>query len=140
MEIRTFQPADEAAVIDIWSRCGLLRAWNDPRKDIARKLSVQPELFLVGTVNERTVGTIMAGFDGHRGWINYLAVDPESHRQGYGRALMAAAEQRLYAMGCPKINLQIRQDNLAAVKFYQKIGFAPDTVVSFGKRLIEDEG
>ena len=140
MEIRTFQPADEAAVIDIWSRCGLLRAWNDPYKDIARKLSVQPELFLVGTVNERIVGAIMAGFDGHRGWVNYLAVDPDSRRQGYGRELMEAAEQRLYGMGCPKINLQIRQDNLAAVNFYRQIGFAPDAVVSFGKRLIEDEG
>ena len=140
MKIRTFQSTDEAAVIDIWSRCGLLRAWNDPRKDIARKLSVQPELFLVGTVDERVIGTIMAGFDGHRGWINYLAVDPDSRRQGYGRALMRAAEQRLYAMGCPKINLQIRKGNLAAVKFYRRIGFAPDAVVSFGKRLIEDEG
>ena len=140
MEIRTFQSTDEAAVIDIWSRCGLLRAWNDPRKDIARKLSVQPELFLVGTIDERVIGTIMAGFDGHRGWINYLAVDPDSRRQGYGRALMRAAEQRLHAMGCPKINLQIRKGNLAAVKFYRRIGFAPDAVVSFGKRLIEDEG
>ncbi|MGB3294516.1 MAG: GNAT family acetyltransferase [Phormidesmis sp.] len=139
MEIRVFQPADETAVIDIWSRCGLLRAWNDPRKDIARKLSVQPELFLVGTENDRIVGTVMAGYDGHRGWINYLAVDPESRRQGYGRALMGAVEQCLQAVGCPKINLQIRQDNLAATKFYARIGFAPDAVVSFGKRLVEDE-
>lgn len=140
MKIRAFRPVDETAVVNIWSRCGLLRAWNNPHQDIARKLSVQPELFLVGTVDEEIVATVMAGFDGHRGWINYLAVDPDSRRQGYGRALMKAAEQRLAAIGCPKINLQIRTDNLAAIQFYERIEFAPDAVISFGKRLVKDEG
>lgn len=139
MKIRAFRLADEAAVVDIWSRCGLVRAWNNPHRDIIRKLAVQPELFLVGTVDEKIVATVMAGFDGHRGWINYLAVDPGSRKQGYGRELMKAVEQRLTAMGCPKINLQIRQDNLAAIQFYERIGFAPDAVVSFGKRLVEDK-
>ena len=82
MKIRAFRLADEAAVVDIWSHCGLLRAWNNPRRDIARKLAVQPDLFLVGAVDEEIVATIMAGFDGHRGWINYLAVDPDSAGKG----------------------------------------------------------
>lgn len=139
MDIRSFAPADEATVVALWERCGLLRPWNDPHKDIARKQLVQPELFLVGTVEERIIATVMAGFDGHRGWVNYLAVEPDSRQQGYGRMLMAAAEDRLLALGCPKINLQIRQDNLEAIQFYKRLGFSQDAAVSFGKRLVHDE-
>ncbi len=135
MNIRPFCSSDEKAVIELWERCGLLRPWNDPHKDIARKQLVQPELFLVGVINSKIVATVMAGYDGHRGWINYLAVDPHRRRQGLGRTLMAVVEQRLRDRGCPKINLQIRQDNLSAVEFYERIGFAQDAVVSFGKGL-----
>lgn len=81
----------------------------------------------------------MAGFEGHRGWINYLAVDPEFQRQGLGRKMMNEAERLLQDFGCPKINLQIREDNLEAIKFYECIGFSEDKVVSFGKRLIADD-
>lgn len=139
MLIRPYQPADEQAVVRLWERAGLTRPWNDPRKDIQRKLTVQGEWFLVGVQNEQIVASVMAGYDGHRGWINYLAVDPDHRRAGHGRAIMDHATQVLHDAGCPKINLQIRRDNLQAIAFYESIGFKEDAVVSFGKRLIPDE-
>jgi ribosomal protein S18 acetylase RimI-like enzyme len=139
LQIRPFVEADEPQVVDLWQRCGLVRPWNDPRKDIARKLGVQRELFLVGVAGDRVVATVMAGYEGHRGWINYLAVDPASRRQGVARALMAAVEDRLRALGCAKINLQIRADNRDAIAFYNRLGFAEDAAVSMGKRLERDD-
>ncbi len=139
MNIRPFQAADQEAVVDLWSRCGLLRPWNDPRKDIARKLRVQPELFLVLEIRGAVAGTVMAGYEGHRGWINYLAVDPGARQRGLGRALMAEAERLLRERGCPKINLQVRRDNREAMAFYERIGFAEDASVSLGKRLERDD-
>jgi len=137
--IRAFQEADADDVVRLWVACGLVRPWNDPRKDIARKLAVQRELFLVGSVGDRIVATVMGGYDGHRGWINYLAVDPAHRRQGLARQLLADVEQHLRAAGCAKINLQIRHDNLDAIAFYRSVGFAEDAVVSMGKRLERDE-
>lgn len=138
MEIRPFAAADEDAVIRLWERCELTRPWNDPRKDVRRKLAVRPDLFLVGVVGGEVAGTVMVGYDGHRGWINYLAVAPEHRRRGLGRLLMAEAERLLAREGCPKINLQVRADNQAVVAFYRRIGYAEDAVVSLGKRLVED--
>ncbi len=138
MKIRAFSVADEAAVIGLWERCELLRPWNDPHKDIQRKLGTQPELFLVGEIGEQLVATIMAGFDGHRGWVNYLAVAPEHRKAGLGRTLMRHVEAELEARGCPKLNLQVRTTNHAVLEFYQRIGYAQDDVVSLGKRLIPD--
>jgi len=137
--IRAFQEADADDVVRLWVACGLVRPWNDPRKDIARKLAVQRELFLVGSVGDRIVATVMGGYDGHRGWINYLAVDPAHRRQGLARQLLADVEQHLRAAGCAKINLQIRHENLDAIAFYRSVGFAEDAVVSMGKRLERDE-
>ena len=139
MTIRPFQPDDEAAVIDLWVRCDLTRPWNDPGKDIRRKSRVQPELFLVGEEEGAIVASAMAGYDGHRGWVNYLAVAPERRKRGLARAMMAEVERRLLAMGCPKLNLQIRGSNAAAIEFYRRIGYRPDDVLSFGKRLEHDE-
>lgn len=139
MLIRPFHPDDESAVIALWERAGLTRPWNDPSRDIQRKLAVQSEWFLVGLIEAQIVASLMAGYDGHRGWINYLAVDPDFQRQGYAREIMEHAEQLLLAAGCPKINLQIRGDNAEAIAFYERIGFKQDDVVSFGKRLIPDE-
>lgn len=139
MKIRPFEDDDEDAVVELWSRCGLLRPWNDPHKDIARKRNVQRELFLVGTMEDKLVASVMVGYEGHRGWINYLAVDPDHRRLGLGRALMDVAEERLRDMGCPKINLQIRKDNLEAIAFYEQLGYTDDSVVSYGKRLQNDE-
>ena len=111
MLIRPFQSSDEPAVIELWHRCDLVRPWNDPAKDIARKLLVRPDLFLVGLIDDRIVASAMAGYDGHRGWINYLAVDPDHRRKNLARQMMSEAERLLRLAGCPKINLQIRSTN-----------------------------
>jgi len=112
--------------------------WNDPHKDIQRKLKVQSDLFLVALLETRLVATVMAGYDGHRGWINYLAVAVDLRRSGIGRRLMKEVEPRLKALGCPKINLQVRTSNTGVIAFYQSIGYAMDDVVSLGKRLEDD--
>lgn len=96
-------------------------------------------MFLVGLVDETVVAAVMAGYDGHRGWVNYLAVDPDRRRQGMARELMNEVENQLRRRGCAKINLQIRRDNLEAISFYERIGYSEDSVLSFGKRLEEDE-
>jgi len=139
MQIRSFQTLDQDAVIDLWRKCELVRPVNDPAKDIRRKLAVNPELFLVGTIGGRIIATAMVGYEGHRGWINYLAVHPDHRLNGYGRQIMAEAEKHLRALGCPKINLQVRTDNPAVIEFYRSIGFNVDHVVSLGKRLEHDE-
>lgn len=136
--IRSFAPADQEAVIALWGACDLVRPWNDPGKDIARKLRVNPDWFLVAEQAGRIVGTAMVGYEGHRGWVNYLAVEPTRQRAGVGRALMAEAERILREAGCPKINLQVRRGNAVAVAFYERLGFAADDVVSLGKRLQHD--
>lgn len=138
MELRPYATGDEAEVIELWRRCGLTRSWNDPRKDIQRKLTTQPELFLVGVVEGRIIATVMAGYEGHRGWVNYLAVAPEQRTRGYGRFLMREVEERLTARGCPKLNIQVRNGNDAALAFYEKIGYRADEAVCLGKRLIPD--
>ncbi len=139
MEIRPYRAADESAVVKLWTECGLVRSWNDPRKDIQRKLSVQPELFLVGMLDGALVATVMAGFEGHRGWVNYLAVAEKCRGRGFGRSLMQRAEQGLKAMGCPKLNIQVRSSNAEVLKFYGRLGYAKDETVTLGKRLISDE-
>ncbi len=139
MNIRAFRAGDEDAVIALWQACGLTRPWNDPRKDIERKLRVQPELFLVGEVDGVVVASVMAGYEGHRGWLNYLAVHPDQQRRGCGRTLLAEAERLLGACGCPKINLQVRGNNDGATAFYRAIGYSVDDVVSMGKRLVHDD-
>ncbi len=138
MIIRPYAESDEAGVIALWQACDLVRSWNDPRKDITRKLQVNREWFLVAERAARIVGTIMAGYEGHRGWINYLAVDPGAQRGGLGRALVAEAERLLRSAGCPKINLQVRSTNAGVIAFYRRLGFAVDDVVSLGKRLETD--
>lgn len=138
MLIRPFTETDRAAVVALWHRCGLTRPWNDPGRDIDRKLAVQPELFCVGEVDGAVVASVMAGYDGHRGWMNYLAVDPGMQGRRYGHALVAHVEAALAAVGCPKVNLQVRAGNAAVLGFYAALGYAQDDVVSMGKRLIAD--
>ena len=138
MHIRPYQESDEEAVVALWHTCGLTRPWNDPHKDIARKLTIQRELFLVGEVDARVVASVMVGFEGHRGWVNYLAVAPEMQGRGYGTVLMQLAEEKLTAAGCPKINLMVRTTNASVIAFYRSLGYAVDDVVALGKRLIPD--
>ena len=135
LTIRPFTPADQDAVIQLWRDCQLVVPWNDPAADIARKLEVQCELFLVGEVDRAIVASVMGGYEGHRGWINYLAVAPSCQRRGYGSLLMSDIERRLKDLGCPKINLQVRTTNSAIIGFYQALGYKIDEVVSLGKRL-----
>ena len=139
MDTRVFTPADTEAVVQLWSDCGLTRPWNDPHKDIARKLSVSPELFLIGTdAQGLLMATVMVGYDGHRGWINYLAVHPSHQRQGHASQLMQQAEQLLTERGCPKLNLQVRAGNEVVIALYESLGYTDDKTVSMGKRLIAD--
>lgn len=136
--IRPYQEADEDAVVKLWKECGLVVPWNDPHKDIRRKLQVQRDMFLVGLVNDRVVAAVMAGYEGHRGWINYLAVDPNCQKKGYGRRMMDEAEARLRKLGCPKINLQVRSSNTGVIEFYKALGYTIDDSISMGKRLEPD--
>lgn len=138
MEVRPFRESDRGQVIELWNACGLTRPWNDPDKDISRKLAVQPELFFVGEVEGRVIASAMAGYDGHRGSIYYLAVSPHFQGRGFGKALMHRAEVALVAMGCPKLNIVVRSSNEAVLAFYSRLGYAADDVVSIGKRLIPD--
>ncbi len=139
MFVRPFRREDETQVIKLWECCGLVRPVNDPRRDIARKLAHSPELFLVGTIDDEILATAMAGYDGHRGWINYLAVTPERRNAGFGTLIMAAAELLLRELGCPKINVQVRTTNSLVHEFYEKIGFVEDAVMSLGRRLVHDD-
>jgi ribosomal protein S18 acetylase RimI-like enzyme len=138
VRLRPYLESDEQAVIRLWQACELTRPWNDPQKDIERKLKIQRELFLVGEIEGQVIASVMAGYEGHRGWINYLAVHPDFQRRRIGSDLMEAAQILLLKMGCPKISLQVRLTNESAVGFYKSIGYAQDEVVSFGKRIILD--
>ena len=133
--IRSFQVSDEPDVIDLWHRCNLVVPQNDPKKDIAMKLQVQPELFFVGVISNSIVSTVMSGYDGHRGWIYYLAVDPDFQQNGIGRRMVEKAEMKLRKLGCTKINLQVRNSNKPVIAFYKHIGFLDDDVIGMGKRL-----
>ena len=136
--IRQFAPNDTNRVIFIWEQCDLVRNWNNPIFDIQRKLNFQKELFFVGLLNDEIIATAMFGYDGHRGWLNYFAVLPNFQKRGFGKQLMTFGEMVLIEKGCPKLNLQIRNDNTKAINFYQNVGYKEDAAVSFGKRLIED--
>jgi len=138
MKIRPFKIEDQTAVIELWQACALVVPWNDPVKDIARKLKVDADLFLVGESGGEIVATVMGGYEGHRGWINYLAVSPQHQRKGYGRKIMEFVEQRIHLKGCPKINLQIRGSNKQAAAFYQAIGYDIEDAIGLGKRLEPD--
>ena len=138
VKIRSYSETDQAAIVALWKTCGLVAPQNDPEKDILRKLQVNPEWFLVAEIDGALVGSCMAGYEGHRGWINYLAVHPTCQRQGLATELMRRAEQLLHEAGCPKINLQIRSSNAAVIAFYEQLGYLEDEVVSLGKRLESD--
>jgi ribosomal protein S18 acetylase RimI-like enzyme len=141
--IRDFQAEDEAGLVELWKVSGIYRSWNDPHLDIARKIENMQKtgfgLFLVVQDSSgRIIGSVMAGYDGHRGSVNYLAVHPEAQKQGIGRALMAEVERWCEVEGCPKINLLVRTDNEAVKAFYARCGYGVDAVSGLSKRLIED--
>ena len=136
--IRTFQADDRAEVISLWRDCGLIVPWNDPGADIARKQSDSPDLFFIGEVDGELIASCMAGYDGHRGWIYYLAVKRSRQGKGYAAKLVAKAESELMQRGCPKIDLMVRKTNDNVISFYESIGYSVDPVVVLSKRLVED--
>ena len=138
MIIQPYTPKYESEVIPLWERCGLVRPVNNPQKEIHRKMKVNPELFLIGLIDGKVVATAMGGYEGHRGCVNYLGVDPAHQKEGLGRQIMLALEEKLVTLGCPKINLMFRDNNAAVEKFYEKLGYKRDPVIEMGKRLIPD--
>jgi len=139
MIIRPFEIADTDAVVQLWRDCDLVVPWNDPYRDIERKLEVNPEMFLVGLDQGTVMASAMVGYEGHRGWVNYLAVDPRHRGKGYARQLMDEAENLLLSRNCPKLNLQIRSTNTQAIEFYRALGYELDHATGMGKRLIPDD-
>jgi ribosomal protein S18 acetylase RimI-like enzyme len=138
MEIRVYKKEDERAVVKLWREVFAdAPSWNDPATDIRRKLAIQRDLFLVAAVDSAVVGTAMAGYDGHRGWVYYVAVNPKFRNQGIGRALMDRVEQDLGKIGCPKLNLQVRASDDEVLAFYRKLGYKVEARVSMAKRLPE---
>jgi ribosomal protein S18 acetylase RimI-like enzyme len=133
--IECYRPEFQNAVVDLWRKCNLIVPWNDPFEDIERKVEFQPELFFVGLADGVVIGSIMVGYEGHRGWINYLAVSPNFQKRGYGRKLVEKAVEELRKLGCPKINLQVRRSNVQVTEFYKHLGFKEDDVTSLGLRL-----
>jgi ribosomal protein S18 acetylase RimI-like enzyme len=134
--VRPYAETDEAQVIQLWREVFPDNpSWNVPKDDIDRKLTVQSDLFLIGDLDGEIVATVMAGFDGHRGWVHLVAVAPKHRQQGFGRAMMVEAERRLREIGCTKINLQVRATNEGVVGFYRKLGYSVEERVSLGKRL-----
>jgi ribosomal protein S18 acetylase RimI-like enzyme len=134
-EIRVYRSSDRAQVIALWEACGLVVPWNVPAEDIAAKLAFQPALFFVAERDGRVVASVMAGYEGHRGQINYLSVHPDLQGTGLGKKLMAHAEARLRELGAPKINVQVRRTNAAVIAFYEALGYGVDDTVNLGKRL-----
>lgn len=136
MVIRSFAAGDAAAVEGLWAAVFPdRRAWSQPAVYLARKRALDDELLLVAEHDERLVGAVAIGWDGVRGWVYHLAVDPAARRRGIGSALMRAAEERLRARGCPKINLQVGTDNQAVVRFYERLGYAIEPRISMGRTL-----
>lgn len=138
VRIRPFVSTDTEPVVALWREAGLTRPWNDPYQDIARKLTVQPELFLVAHDGDAIVGSVMAGFDGHRGWLYYLATASTRRGEGIARRLVETAEEGLRALGCPKVELMVRPENIAVHEFYARLGYEPFDTWITGKRLIAD--
>lgn len=137
IKIRPYYEADRNSVINLWNQVfpGTSIAHNDPATMIDQKNSIGDSLLLVAEKSGETVGTVMGGWDGHRGWIYALAVAPTHQRQGIGRILVQRIEKELAHRGCPKINLQVRADNEAVVSFYQALGYETEPRISMGKLL-----
>jgi len=134
LEIRPYRDADHADVVALWERIFPdNREWNQPAAYIRRKLAVQRDLFLVGALDGRLIATVLAGYDGVRGWIYHLAVAAEHRRRGIATRLMRAAEEGLRQAGCSKINLQVRAGNAAVVAFYRALGYEVEERISMGR-------
>ena len=135
LAIAPIEDAEVAAVIALWQRCGLTRPWNDPAADIALARRSANSTVLVGRDHSAIVATAMVGHDGHRGWVYYVATDPDHRGKGHGRAIMKAAEDWLRQAGIAKLQLMVRRENAAAGAFYQSIGYAESQTIVFARWL-----
>lgn len=135
--IETAGMGDAEAVIALWQACGLTRPWNDPACDFQSAVEGATSTVLLLRDESGLAASAMIGFDGHRGWVYYLAVAPDRRRQGLGGRLMATAEAWLRERGAPKIQLMVREDNEEALGFYRALGLEPQKVVTLGKFLGE---
>jgi ribosomal protein S18 acetylase RimI-like enzyme len=135
LAIADIADADVATVIALWQACGLTRPWNDPATDIALARREPNSTILIGRDDDAIVATAMVGHDGHRGWVYYVAADPNRRAKGYGRAIMNAAEDWLRAAGIAKLQLLVRPENAGVAAFYQSIGFGEQKILFFTKWL-----
>ena len=135
---RLFSSKDKKSVLELWKTCNLIVSWNDPEKDILRKLSVRDDLFILAEINKKIIATAMGGYDGHRGYIYYLAVLPEFQKKGVGSKILSVVEKKLLKIGCPKINLFVRNTNIQVKSFYKKNQYTFQESEIYGKRLILD--
>jgi len=126
---------DEVAVTALWERAGLTRPWNDAKSDFRLAVEGNASAILLLHIESELTATVMVGFDGHRGWVYFLGVDPDHRRKGLGRELMLAAEQWLAKRSAPKIQLMVRDDNAPAIGFYKALGYEVQPVVTIGRRL-----
>lgn len=139
VSVRTYRHGDRERVVALWKDCALVVPWNDPGRDIDRKVADSPELFFVAEdAQGAACGTCMAGYEGHRGWIFYMAVRPDQQGRGIARALLDHAEAALAARGCPKVELMVRDTNAAVLEFYRHLGYVDEPVAVLGKRLASD--
>lgn len=136
--IRQYIDTDLEDIITLWEACDLTRPWNNPEIDIFRKIAQKDGLFLLAVKDEQLIATVMGGYDGHRGWVNYLAVHPHYQRNGVATALLQQLEKRLIAIGCPKLQLLIHKENMEVQNFYEQLGYEELEVICLGKRLIQD--
>ena len=134
-EIARYDMRHQEAVVDLWEKCGLIVPQNDPVEDVQRKLGFQPELFFIALFDGQVMGSVMVCYDGHRGWLHYLAVLPSFQKRGYGRKLVNKAIVELRKIGCLKLNLQVRKSNASVIEFYKHLGFEEEERVSLGMRL-----
>jgi ribosomal protein S18 acetylase RimI-like enzyme len=135
LTVTAVEDADIPAVVALWERCGLTRPWNEPQADIARARGKSNSDILVGRDGPTVIATVMVGHDGHRGWVYYVAVDPDQHKQGYGRAIMAAAEHWLRDRGVEKLQLLVRADNTQVQAFYETLDYDQQERVIYAKWL-----
>ena len=135
MVIQRYSDELREQLINLWIAAELVVPQNNPERDIQAKLDHSPNLLLVALDDNKLIGSIMLGYEGHRGWLNYLAVDPGHRGEGLGSRLVEAAIEQLTGLGCQKVNLQVRTGNAAAIKFYENLGFSYDNVVSLGLRI-----
>jgi ribosomal protein S18 acetylase RimI-like enzyme len=135
LSIAPLEDADVAAVIALWQRCGLTRPWNDPAADIALARRGSNAAVLLGRDSDAVVASVLVGHDGHRGWVYYVAVDPQYRKKGLGRAIMVAAEEWLRARGILKLQLMVRPDNIQVQAFYETLDYDEQERIVYAKWL-----